>query len=303
MANTTNLGLGKLAGTEKLKTFPSMQAENMDTLDTAIGAGFGKNSKPSISQSMKNLGGGMAVLCDNNTHAAIPAGHYAYVMNHGTLTEGLYQNLSGSQIAANATLSGSNLTAVSGGGLNSLYSNTAKIEANYYTNTTLDSIIDALDSKYGNKYTTNIFCSELTDGNPTGYYLISKNSSMSARAFVFYIGTSLTSAKYYLGEVALKSETQYATERVFFFQVPPNLSKSISAGTHCSFIVEGFIGESGSVIIGIIKFGSTLTVRNLMTGEAFSDSKLSITVSGTNVVFTSLSTQNSYFTIIKGYGQ
>ena len=122
MANTTNLGLGKLAGTEKLKTFPSMQADNMDTLDTAIGAGFGKNSKPSISQSMKNLGGGMAVLCDNNTHAAIPAGHYAYVMNHGTLTEGLYQNLSGSQIAANATLSGSNLTAVSGGGLNSLYS-------------------------------------------------------------------------------------------------------------------------------------------------------------------------------------
>ena len=122
MANTTNLGLGKLAGTEKLKTFPSMQADNMDTLDTAIGAGFGKNSKPSISQSMKNLGGGMAVLCDNNTHAAIPAGHYAYVMNHGTLTEGLYQNLSGSQIATNATLSGSNLTAVSGGGLNSLYS-------------------------------------------------------------------------------------------------------------------------------------------------------------------------------------
>lgn len=122
MANTTNLGLGKLAGTEKLKTFPNMQADNMDTLDTAIGAGFGKNSKPSISQSMKNLGGGMAVLCDNNTHAAIPAGHYAYVMNHGTLTEGLYQNLSGSQIAANATLSGSNLTAVSGGGLNSLYS-------------------------------------------------------------------------------------------------------------------------------------------------------------------------------------
>lgn len=130
MANTTNLGLGKLAGTEKLKTFPSMQADNMDTLDTAIGAGFGKNSKPSISQSMKNLGGGMAVLCDNNTHAAIPAGHYAYVMNHGTLTEGLYQNLSGSQIAANATLSGSNLTAVSGGGLNSLYSNIEILKGN-----------------------------------------------------------------------------------------------------------------------------------------------------------------------------
>lgn len=167
MANTTNLGLGKLAGTEKLKTFPSMQAENMDTLDTAIGAGFGKNSKPSISQSMKNLGGGMAVLCDNNTHAAIPAGHYAYVMNHGTLTEGLYQNLSGSQIAANATLSGSNLTAVSGGGLNSLYSNiNSKIIPKYYNTEALTTVYnDVVANKVVQFSGSATFAATLTNNN------------------------------------------------------------------------------------------------------------------------------------------
>ena len=75
---------------------------NMDKVDTALGA----------------LGDGFAIVSDNNTHVAITAGQYVYVRNHGSLAEGLYK--ANSNIAANATLTSSNLTAVSGGGLNDL---------------------------------------------------------------------------------------------------------------------------------------------------------------------------------------
>jgi hypothetical protein len=71
-----------------------------------------------------------------NTHAAISSGQYVYVRQHGSLSEGLYKATT--NIAANGTLSGSNLTAVSGGGLNSVYS-------------TLSDQIGTLNSKITNK--------------------------------------------------------------------------------------------------------------------------------------------------------
>ena len=60
----------------------------------------------------------LAIVANGNTHAAITSGQFVYVRNHSTLTEGLY--VASSNIAANATLSSSNLTADSKGGLNSL---------------------------------------------------------------------------------------------------------------------------------------------------------------------------------------
>ena len=38
MATTTNLNLGKLTGTEKLKVFPTLFNDNMDIIDGAIGS-------------------------------------------------------------------------------------------------------------------------------------------------------------------------------------------------------------------------------------------------------------------------
>lgn len=70
-----------------------------------------------------NLAAGMAILANNNTHAAIASGQYVYVRGHGSLSEGLY--MATASIAANGTLSTSNLTAVSGGGLNALNSDIA----------------------------------------------------------------------------------------------------------------------------------------------------------------------------------
>ena len=60
----------------------------------------------------------MAIVANGNTHVAITSGQFVYVRNHSTLTEGLY--VASSNIAANATLSSSNLTADSKGGLNAL---------------------------------------------------------------------------------------------------------------------------------------------------------------------------------------
>ena len=60
----------------------------------------------------------LAIVANGNTHAAITSGQFVYVRNHSTLTEGLY--VASSNIAANATLSSSNLAADSKGGLNAL---------------------------------------------------------------------------------------------------------------------------------------------------------------------------------------
>lgn len=120
MANTTNLNLVKLAGTEKLKTFPNSHNGNLDAIDAAFGAGFGVGTAPNVNTSINNLADGLAIVSDNNTHAAITSGQYVYVRNHGSLAEGLY--VATANIAANGTLSGSNLTADSSGGLNSLNS-------------------------------------------------------------------------------------------------------------------------------------------------------------------------------------
>lgn len=118
MANTSNIGLAKLDGTEKLKTFPSTFNSDMDTIDTVVGNDVGTSR--TISQAITRTEEGIAIVANGNTHSAISSGQYVYVKNHGSLAEGLY--IASSNISANATLSGSNLTAVSGGGLNSVYS-------------------------------------------------------------------------------------------------------------------------------------------------------------------------------------
>ena len=77
---------------------------NMDILDAAV----------------NGIQDGLAIVANGNTHVAITAGQFVYVRNHSTLTEGLY--VASTNIAANATLSSSNLTADAAGGLNALNS-------------------------------------------------------------------------------------------------------------------------------------------------------------------------------------
>lgn len=104
---TTNLNLKKPATSDKIRIADFNN--NADLID----AGYATQDT-----SLGKLGGGMAIISTGNVHAAISAGQFVYVRKHGTLAEGLYT--ADSNISANATLSTSNLTAVSDGGLNNV---------------------------------------------------------------------------------------------------------------------------------------------------------------------------------------
>lgn len=100
MANTPYIDLVKPAGTDK--ALISVLNANSDKIDSAVGG----------------VQDALAIVCNGNTHGAITSGQFVYVRAHDTLQEGLYT--ANSNIAANATLSSSNLTANSSGGLNAL---------------------------------------------------------------------------------------------------------------------------------------------------------------------------------------
>lgn len=80
------------------------------------------NTGYDLQDQLDGVKNGIAIVSTNNTHIAITSGQYVYIQDHGTLAEGMYRATA--NIAANATLSSSNVTAVSGGGLNALNSKT-----------------------------------------------------------------------------------------------------------------------------------------------------------------------------------
>ena len=61
---------------------------------------------------------GLAIVAIGNTHPAIAKDRYVYIKGHGTLAEGLYK--ASETIPLNGTLSSTNVTAISNGGLNQL---------------------------------------------------------------------------------------------------------------------------------------------------------------------------------------
>lgn len=96
MANfTPKYNLKKPLGSENYNV--ADQNGNMDIIDTAL----------------DGIDNGLAIVSTGNTHGAITSGQYVYVRRHNTLAEGLYK--ANSNIAANATLTSSNLSSVSGG--------------------------------------------------------------------------------------------------------------------------------------------------------------------------------------------
>jgi len=119
---TSNLGLKMPAQSDKIRIADING--NMDDIDSAIGAVGSK----SIATQMGDIRAGLAIVAVNNTHAAIASGEYVYLTGHSTLDDGLYT--ASSAIAQNATLSSSNLTAVSGGGLNSLSNQIGTLNSN-----------------------------------------------------------------------------------------------------------------------------------------------------------------------------
>ncbi len=124
---TPNIGLRIPLGTDPASVDDINYNSNL--IDTKLGA-VGNDSvqdqidtlSTNTTQTLGKVQDGLAIVANGNTHVAIPADYFVYVKGHNSLSEGLYKNTSGSTIAANATLSTSNLTADDDGGLNSVYS-------------------------------------------------------------------------------------------------------------------------------------------------------------------------------------
>ena len=119
---TPNLGLRIPLGTDPASVDDINYNSNaLDTIIGDVGETPVAGQLGAANNRISAVQAGLAIVCNGNTHAAIESGQFAYVKDHGTLAEGLYRNNTGSTIAANATLSSSNLTADSSGGLNTVY--------------------------------------------------------------------------------------------------------------------------------------------------------------------------------------
>lgn len=106
----------------------------------------------------------IAIVSIGDTHVAITSGQYVYVREHGTLVEGLYRATA--NIAANGTLSGSNVTAVSGGGLNALNSKLKRTRIT--TSTDLNSLVITMNAPYEDLHYEGINITYLTN-RPSGF--------------------------------------------------------------------------------------------------------------------------------------
>ena len=121
--STTNLGLTKPAGTDKIRI--AQINGNMDILDEKIGAVGNTSLQAQVTsqnQAIANVQNGLAYIVGNTntTGSTLAVGQFVYVKGHSTIAEGLYKVTA--SISANGSITTSNTTAVSGGGLNELNS-------------------------------------------------------------------------------------------------------------------------------------------------------------------------------------
>ena len=151
--STTNLGLTKPAGTDKIRI--AQINGNMDILDEKIGAVGNTSLQAQVTsqnEAIANNEGAMAYIVGNTntTGSALAVGQFVYVKGHSTIAEGLYRVTA--SISANGSITTSNTSACSGGGLNALNANIANIEvpiSGSYANqsafeTAMDSIISSM---------------------------------------------------------------------------------------------------------------------------------------------------------------
>lgn len=133
---TTNLNLKKPATSDKVRIADFNN--NFDTIDDAIG----EVGSTSLKDMIDDVQGAVAIVANGDTHVAITSGQYVFVKNntHG-LSDGLY--VASANVSANGTISDSNMTADSTGGLNALNSNLKQfMRVVISANTDLDDLTD-----------------------------------------------------------------------------------------------------------------------------------------------------------------
>ena len=130
--STTNLGLTKPAGTDKIRI--AQINGNMDILDDKIGAVGNTSLQAQITsqnEAIANNEGAMAYIVGNTntTGATLAVDQFVYVKGHSTIAEGLRKVTA--SISANGNITTSNTSACSEGGLNAL--NSVKLNRYGYT--------------------------------------------------------------------------------------------------------------------------------------------------------------------------
>lgn len=155
----------------------------------------------------------LAIVATGNTHVAINAGQYVYVKGHSTLNDGLY--IASSNIAANATLSSSNLTADSSGGLNSLND---QIKMKF--------VSTSVEPFYIRKAGNSVFIKiqNFTCNTTKGWQTIGTVPSSCIPAFYFYFAVALTNTNNNFALAQVKSDGEIAVYN-------PNTSANIVNGS------------------------------------------------------------------------
>ena len=214
MANTQNLDLVKPLGTDH--ALVSVLNSNSDKIDAYAGA---------VNAGLDGLRDGLGILADGNTHAAITSGQFVYVKNHQTLPEGLYQ--ASTNIAANGTLSTSNLTADPKGGLNTLSeqivnlikeqtsgSSTSQKVINAISNANNFIVLVGYGGEYDMTYALTLFVPKLSLSNEMRYFQVSDSYNTGA---VTHLQARLS--LYYASNIAIyngATEAPNASFRVFY---------------------------------------------------------------------------------------
>lgn len=216
-STTTNYGLTKPAYSDTADI--ATQNTNMDKIDTALGG----------------LDAGIAIVANGNTHAAISEGQYVYIRGHNSLAEGLYRATA--NIAANGTLSGSNVTsAVMGTALAALSGSTVK-----YTD-----VIDNLTSSETSKPLSAKQGKTLSDqmGNEIG--LLTPNQSLQ-----------LSTGKYIYDKAA-------HTVRIFGCATSNDFD--VNASTVLATVPQGYRPSGTIYILGVIITSSGVSFYDVTVG-------------------------------------
>ena len=128
-----------------------------------------------------------AIIANGDTHAAITNGDYVYVKNNThSLADGLYRATA--NVAANGSVSSSNMTAVSNGGINALN--------NKITNTIKS--LGSISASSSKTFTTTTYGKFLVftigGGNSQGAWIVNSQSSGTINIDTVYAGSVMSAS-------------------------------------------------------------------------------------------------------------
>lgn len=229
----------------------------------------GLNYYESFDVDITPLADGLAIVSDGNMHPAITTRQFVFVMNHSTLAEGLYT--AKGNIAANATLSTSNLDADSSGGLNALYGNIGNckiINLKYYSSaTTVATVRTDIET---------VIASYAESGKPKfmqfGYMSGTAGRSIGLKdgcfINVWFTGTALVLVEFVSMTL---NEVNYMRKVSSWGEIGQSLNDQLNSKTTFTLTTK-----SGFTFVGTAyKQGNTVTITGGLTFTATTDTSFS----------------------------